>query len=167
MSANITKPTLHFLCGQMAAGKSTLSKALAEQGNAILICEDIWLARLYPTEIASFDDYLIYSARLKEIMKPHLTDLLRQGNHVVLDFPANVPRQRQWFRDIAEAAGAQHVLHFVDTPEALCKAQLQQRNRERPDGSMVMSEEEFDHITTFFVAPADAEQFNIVRHSRP
>jgi len=32
---------------------------------------------------------------------------------------------------------------------------------------MVMSEEDFDHITSFFVPPADAEQFNIVRYPRP
>jgi len=82
-----TKPTLHFLCGKMATGKSTLYNALAVEKNAVLICEDLWLSRLYPTEIASFDNYLMYSARPKDIMKPHLTDLLRQGTCVVLDFP--------------------------------------------------------------------------------
>ena len=161
---NNARPTLHFICGKMAAGKSTLSKSLATQWNAVLICEDIWLSRLYPDEISSFDDYLKYSARLKEILKPHLLDLLRQGTHLVLDFPANVPRQRQWFRDIVDAAGADHVLHFVDTPDAVCKAQLQKRNREKPDGSMLMSEEQFDQITAFFVAPADGELFNIIRY---
>lgn len=166
-STHKASPTLHFLCGKMAAGKSTLSKSLAAQWNAVLICEDIWLSRLYPDEISTFDDYLKYSARLKDILKPHLLDLLRQGMCVVLDFPANVPRQRQWLRDIADAAGVEHVLHFVDTPDAVCKAQLQKRNRERPDGSMVMSEEEFDRITSFFVPPADAEQFNIIRYAQP
>ena len=34
-------PTLHFMCGKMAAGKSTLAKKLAEQHGAILICEDL------------------------------------------------------------------------------------------------------------------------------
>ena len=165
---NETNPSaaLHLLCGKMAAGKSTLSRVLAAKWHAVLICEDIWLSRLYPTEIASFDDYMLYSARLKEIMQPHLTDLLRQGNCVVLDFPANVPRQRQWFRDIAEAAGVQYVLHFVDTPDVMCKSQLQKRNREKPDGSMVMSEEDFDHITSFFVPPAESEAFNVIRYPR-
>lgn len=166
-STNKATPTLHFLCGKMAAGKSTLSKTLAAQWSAVLICEYIWLSRLYPDEISSFDDYLTYSARLKEVLKPHLVDLLSQGNSLVLDFPANVPRQRQWFRDIANAAGAEHVLHFVDTPDALCKAQLQKRNREKPEGSMCMSEQEFDHITSFFVPPAAAELFNIVHYARP
>ena len=32
-------PTLHFMCGKMAAGKSTLARKLAEQHDAILICD--------------------------------------------------------------------------------------------------------------------------------
>jgi len=42
-------PTLHFMCDKMAAGKSTLSRRLAEQHEAVLICEDIRLQQLYPT----------------------------------------------------------------------------------------------------------------------
>lgn len=154
-------PTMHFLCGKMAAGKSTLSKKLAAEFEAILICEDLWLSRLYADEIHTFDDYLKYSARLKEVLTPHLLDLLKQGNSVVLDFPGNVPRQRQWFRTIFEAAGADHVLHFVDVPDDLCRMRLQKRNMENPPGSKVMSQEEFTHITSFFVPPTGAEQFNI------
>jgi uridine kinase len=66
------RPTLHFLCGKMAAGKSTLSQKLATQLKAVLICEDIWLAQLYAGQIDTFDDYLKYSARLKDTLKPHL-----------------------------------------------------------------------------------------------
>ena len=32
---------------------------------------------------------------------------------------------------------------------------------------MVMSEEAFDHITSFFVAPTDAELFNVSCYERP
>jgi predicted kinase len=160
-------PTLHFFCGKMAAGKSTLSRKLAAESGAILVCEDLWLSKLYADEIHSFDDYLKYSARLKEILAPHLVDLLRQGNSVVLDFPGNVPRQRQWFRSIFEAAGTAHVLHFIDVPDALCKAQLQTRNREKPPGSKPMSEQEFDHITAYFVPPAGDEGFSIRLYRAP
>src|SRR5271167_3080913 len=96
------KPTLHFLCGKMAAGKTTLSKKLAAQHCAVLICEDIWLQRMFAGEIASFDDYLKYSARLKTVVAPHVIELLRHGVSVVLDFPANVPKARAWMRGIFE-----------------------------------------------------------------
>jgi predicted kinase len=159
--ATAQEPTLHFFCGKMAAGKSTLSKALAAELNAVLVCEDLWLSRLYADGIQTFDDYLKYAARLKEVLAPHLVQLLRQGNSVVLDFPGNVPRQREWFRKVFEAAGAAHVLHFIDVPDALCKEQLHKRNREQPPGSKVMSDAEFEHITAYFVPPSEAEGFNI------
>ena len=159
-----SKPTLHFFCGKMAAGKSTRSAQLATELQAILVCEDLWLSRLYPDEIQTFNDYLKYAARLKEVLAPHLIVLLQQGNSVVLDFPGNVPAQRQWFRTIFEAADADHVLHYVEVSDDVCKTQLKRRNRERPPGSKVMTEYEFDHITSFFVAPGAAEGFNVQWH---
>jgi predicted kinase len=153
--------TLHFMCGKMAAGKSTLSRQLAEREGAILICADLWLQQLYPTEIANFDDYLVYVRRLKAVVEPHVTALLRHGVPVVLDFPANVPTARAWIRGILDAAGAGHVLHVVDTPRERCIEQLLKRNAERPPGSMPMTVEQFDAIGALFVAPSADEGFTI------
>jgi len=44
-------PTLHLLCGKIAAGKSTLAKELVAEHAAILLSEDTWLAQLYPGEV--------------------------------------------------------------------------------------------------------------------
>jgi predicted kinase len=145
----------------MAAGKSTLAKKLAEQHGAILICEDLWLQQLYPTEIRGFDDYLVYARRLKAVIAPHVKALLAQGLSVVLDFPANVPAQRAWFRELIAASGADHLMHFVDPGRERCIEQLEQRNREQPPGSMPMSVEQFEAISALFVAPADDEGFEL------
>ncbi len=156
-------PTLHFMCGKIAAGKSTLSRQLAAQHGAVLICEDIWLQQLYPTEIRGFDEYLPYARRLKAVVAPHVLQLLRAGVSVVLDFPANVPAQRAWFRSLLDDAGAGvgHVMHFVDTPHARCIEQLYQRNRDKPPGSMAMSVEQFEAISALFVPPAPDEGFTV------
>jgi predicted kinase len=159
-----TDPILHFFCGKMASGKTTLSKKLKSDHNAILISEDIWLSKLYPEEISTFDDYLRYSSRLKPIVSQHVQDMLAHGISVVLDFPGNVPSQRQWFRSIFEAAKVNHVLHYIVAPDSLCKAQLCKRNAEQPEGSMVMSEAEFDYITAYFQPPTTDENFNITTY---
>jgi predicted kinase len=145
----------------MASGKTTLSRKLVEQHHAILICEDLWLQRMFPTEIRNFDDYLGYSKRLKTVIAPHVVELLSKGVSVVLDFPANTPASRSWMRGIFESADAAHVLHFVDTPNERCIEQLQKRNREKPEGSMEMTTEQFEHITSFFVPPQSDEGFHI------
>ena len=49
---------LIFFCGKMGAGKSTESKKVATERNAVLISEDEWLSELYPNQITSFDDYI-------------------------------------------------------------------------------------------------------------
>jgi shikimate kinase len=45
------KAKLLFLCGKMAAGKSTLSRELAGRENAVLLVQDEFLERLFPGEI--------------------------------------------------------------------------------------------------------------------
>lgn len=51
------KNKLYLMCGKMASGKSTLSKKLAEENNAILLSEDEILKKLYPDEIKSYQNY--------------------------------------------------------------------------------------------------------------
>jgi predicted kinase len=157
-------PILHFFCGKIASGKTTLSKQLALDHHAILIGEDLWLSKLYPEEISTFDDYLKYSSRLKSVVSQHVQDILTQGISVVLDFPGNVPSQRQWFRSIFEAANVNHVLHYIVASDSLCKAQLHKRNTEKPEGSTIVSEAEFDYITAYFKPPIADEGFNIIRY---
>lgn len=162
--ASPSSAVLHFMCGKMAAGKTTLARRLAEEHGALLICEDLWLQRLYPVEIAGFADYLQYSQRLQQVIGPHVTHLLRHGLSVVMDFPANIPASRQWMRSLFEAAGAGHVLHFVDTPVQRCLQQLEKRNHERPEGSMPMSEADFHAISALFQPPTAEEGFILQRH---
>lgn len=59
----------------MGAGKTTRSKVMASEENTVLISEDDWLSTLYPDEIRTLDDYLIYSSRLKTLIAPHVTDI--------------------------------------------------------------------------------------------
>jgi AAA domain len=85
---------------------------------------------------------------------------------VVLDFPGNTRVQRLWFREIFERANVEHELHFIDVPNDVCKRQLRQRSATLPAGSAWTTDAEFDAITAFFQAPADDEQFNVIRHER-
>ena len=118
---------LYFMCGKMAAGKSTHSKALARVHHAVLLVQDDWLSALYPGEILVIADFVRCSARLRDALSPHIVDLLARGMSVVLDFPGNTRIQRQWFRDLFERARVPHELHFIDAADDTCKRQLKQR----------------------------------------
>jgi hypothetical protein len=62
---------------------------------------------------------------------------------VALNFPGNTLIYRLWMRGLFEAAGANHRLHFLDTPDAICKARLKQRNANGTH-PFTATEEDFD-----------------------
>jgi len=156
--------TLHLLCGKIAAGKSTLAASLTKDEKAVLIVEDAWLAGLYPDEILSIADYVRSAARLRAVVGPHVAALLRAGPSVVLDFPANTAANRAWMREIIDQSGADHVLHWLDTPDAICRDRLRARNA-AGDHAFAASDAEFETISRYFEAPRDSEGFHIKRYT--
>src|SRR5262245_44073318 len=157
-------PTLHFFCGKAGAGKTTVASSLAKEHGSILLSEDIWLLQLYGEEMKTFDDYLRVSKKLKAIVGPLAVDLLRSGQSVVLDFQANTRSGRSWCRSLFEQASADHVLHFVNTSDAVCLERIAKRNVERPPGSHHLTQEDFFHISSFFQPPQEAEGFNVKQY---
>jgi len=158
--------TLYFLCGKMAAGKSTLARELARTRNAVLLVQDELLEALYPGEIRDIPDFVRCSGRVRDAVSDLICELLSRGISVVLDFPGNTRTQRAWFRQLFERASARHELHFIDAADDLCKRQLRQRSAKLPAGSAWTTDAEFDAVTSHFLAPAEDESFNVVRHER-
>jgi predicted kinase len=161
-----TAAKLIFLCGRMAAGKSTLATDLAKRENAILFVQDEFLEALFPGEITDLRGLVKCSSRLRKALAPHVCGLLSRGISVVLDFPGNTKVQRAWFRELIEGASVEHELHFVDTSDALCKGQLADRSKSLPAGAPWTTEAEFAAVTAYFQPPSEDEHFNVVRHVR-
>jgi predicted kinase len=154
--------TLYLVCGKPAAGKSTLCQRLAMRPMTVMINEDRWLSALFADQLATVPDYIERSARLRGVMGEHVITLLRTGVSVVLDFPANTPNLRRWMRSLFESAGAEHELHFLDVPDAVCKQRLQNRNAE---GSHVFAptDEHYDQVVRYFLAPSPDEGFKVTQ----
>ena len=150
----------------MASGKSTLARQISDKHSSILISEDVMLAELYPNEIINLSTYVQFSERLKSCMKPILIDLLRSGASVVLDFPANTVKQREWLKDIYVQADSQCEFHYLDTSHATCKAQLEERVVKEPERHATDTAEMYDAITKYFETPLSTEGFEIISHKR-
>jgi len=156
-------PTLHLVCGKIAAGKSTLTAKLGDADATIVIAEDDWLGSLYADQMTSIQDFVRCSNNLRNAMSPHIVSLLNAGTSVVLDFQANTIESREWMMAIIRETGVAHQLHHLDVPDEVCKARLRERN-EQGDHPFVVSEDQFDQITEHFVAPTSSEGFNVVLH---
>lgn len=154
-----SKPTLHFICGKLASGKTSLAKQIAKEKHAVLIGEDVWLSKLFPGEITSFRDYLNCSSRFRNVIAPHVESILRNGMSVVFNFAGNIPQERKWVRSIFESADVDHMLQYIIASNTLCKTQLRIRNETKPEGSKMTTEEEFYEIKKYFVPPTQEEFF--------
>ncbi len=158
-----TSPTLHMMCGKIAAGKSTLAAQLAQMDSTVLIAEDDWLGALFSDQMTSPKDYMRCSTKLQTVMAPHIASLLRAGVSVILDFPANTVAQRAWMRGILEATGAQDQMHLLTPPDDVCLARLRARNA-KGDHPFAVTDEQFHQFSNHFVAPSEEEGFTIVAH---
>lgn len=152
--------TLHLVCGKIAAGKSTLMRALAREASTVLISEDKMLATLFPGEIQSLADYVRCTTKLRGALQGLIRDVLAAGSSVVLDFPANTIATRSWMKTLLADIPVAHCLHYLDVSDEECKRRLRRRNEEGVH-QFSTSEAEFDLITQFFVPPAEAEGFNV------
>ena len=156
------KGTLTFFCGKMGAGKTTKSKALALEKNAVLISEDEWLSAHYPDQINSFDDYLAHSARIKVFVKLHVQSILQTGTSVVMDFPANTIKHRAWFNQLCHEIECNHELIYLNLSNEQCLLRIAQRRNEQPERAQFDNEAVFYHVTNFFEPPSTNEGLKII-----
>jgi|JI8StandDraft_1071087.scaffolds.fasta_scaffold128387_2 adenylate kinase family enzyme len=155
------KGTLVFFSGKMGAGKSTYSKKIATELNAILLSEDEWLSSIYPEEIKIFEDYIKYSARLKPLLRTHIQSILNSGLSVVLDFPGNTIKQRAWFKEIFTNENIPHKLIYLKAENQICLKRLEKRRQTFPERSKFDNEEVFNQVTSYFQEPTEDEGFNM------
>jgi len=156
-----TKGTLIFFCGKMGSGKTTLSRKVAAQMQAILLSEDEWLKTLYADEIENLEDYIKYSSRLKPLLKTHVQNILSSGISVVMDFPGNTEKQRAWFKEIYTEYGFPHKLIYLEASDGLCLKQIKMRRKTHPDRAQFDTEAVFHHVTGYFQPPLEQECFNV------
>ncbi|MEN8658820.1 ATP-binding protein [Marivita sp.] len=157
------EPTLHMFCGKIAAGKSTLAGKLAQHPGTVMIAEDAWLFGLFGDQMSTGADFVRVSGKLRGVLGPHISALLKAGVSVVFDSQANTLDARLWMRSLFEAAGADHRLHVLDAPDEVCLARLRTRN---DDGShpFQVTEAQFHQFTEYYVPPTEAEGFRLVMH---
>lgn len=160
---SVKRGTLHMLCGKIATGKSTLAARLVAEHGAVLVVEDDWLQPLFGDQMRTGADFLHYSGRLRAAMGPHIVALLEAGVTVVLDFQANTIDSRTWMRTLIEGTGADHIMHVLDTPDAVCLDRLHARNASG-DHPFQVTDDMFHRFAKHFVPPSEEEGFTILIH---
>jgi predicted kinase len=129
---------LYILCGVAFAGKSTLSKKIAEQKDATLVSQDaLWFekAKEWNLDEDSDKDW----ERVRQVSKRTVEEELAKGGSVVFDDINLTYRERDELRQIAKKYNAMAVVVYVDTPRQT-QLQRQEKNVSTKDRHQVKQE---------------------------
>lgn len=112
------------------------------------------------TEVAQF---LERSRRVRQ----HV--ILKLGVSAVFELAANPVAGPTWVRSVYEAAGADHLLHMLDTPVDECRRRVHERNATKPEdprgaatSSATSATGTFDGVCPLIVPPSAAEGFRVI-----
>lgn len=146
-------PTLHLIHGYLGAGKSTFSRALADEKDALRLCPDeVLVARHGPQPV---DDFGVNWRDIKLEMWRQAEVALAQGQDVVLDFGFWKREERDAARAAAARLGVEVVLYHVQSDPAVARARVIERSGK--PGQLMIDGAAFDTLHARFETLADDE----------
>lgn len=151
---------IYFVCGFIGSGKTTYSKALADQHGAFRLSIDEWMIPLYGEHMERevFDRRL---ATLQELFKESALQLFALSVPVIFDFGFWRKADRDSFSDWATKVGIKSEVHYLDVSFDTCKQRAFARNSDLNGKSYEMTSEMLDLFWSWFEPPASNE--NVVR----
>jgi predicted kinase len=146
--------TLFLMVGYPGSGKTTASKLIHEQTDAVHIWADHERHKMFESPNHSQGESQKLYASLND-----LTDkLLAEGKSVIFDTNFNFYKDRQLLRSIADKHNAKTIIVWVTTPLDLSRARATQHSHGRETrvwGNMPLSD--FERIVSHLQPPHDDE----------
>lgn len=162
---------IYIIGGLPGAGKTTYSKNLAEEKNAIVLSTDVWMSDLFWMDHTPGVDAkwaLERSSRCEKRMLQTCIDLARVGTSSILDIGfVNLKWRQRTYNTLDQAAVAFEV-HFLDVDRDTRWQRVQKRNAEKGDTySFDVTEEMLDFMDKVY-DPIKAEEMNgVLRIIKP
>jgi predicted kinase len=118
--------TAYVMVGFAGAGKTTLARRLAAEKGAIRFTPDEWMESLFADSLPH-DDFSLFFGRVCSLVWDVASQLLLQGQDVVLDIGFWTFESREHARARIAQLGAKAELIFVDCDEDLLIERLMNR----------------------------------------
>lgn len=153
----MSKPILYLMVGYPGAGKTTISKLIAERTGAVHLWADEQRHKMFdqPTHTES------ESIQLYEYLNHRANELLANGHSVVFDTNFNFASDRHKLQDIAKQNDALSKVVWMTTPVKVAHDRAVHSPIERNGYMVGMTEEQFDAIISKLEPPTKNE--NIIK----
>lgn len=152
---------IHLICGHTGAGKSTYTRQLAEQRNAIYFSLDDWTKTLYFPDIEGEIELSWMLARIERceaIMWSLCKQLIQRNSEVIFDLGLSKYSHRQKFRDLAAAQNVGCQLHYITADKNTRLQRVLARNTTKPKTySFDVSTEMFEFMENWVEEPNSDE----------
>ena len=149
------RPTLFLTVGLPGAGKTTRARELARERSILRLTPDDWMAPLFGHNDA---------AGRRDILEGRMLwvahEVLGSGASVILDFGCWSPDERYAIRAIAELAGADFTIEYLELPEAERRARCDRRWAQAPETTFEMTSEDHDRFVSLCQPPSASELAN-------
>ena len=152
--------TVHLISGLPCSGKTTYSRALQADLNAVLFILDRWL-------ITAFERYAIADVGYPEHVRRVLAcrtliwedaaQFLTRGVDVILDDGFFYREHRMRVGDQARAIGAAVTVHHLDAPLDVLQSRLEDRNAHLPRFNFLIEPETLSSFIDMYERPSPDE----------
>jgi predicted kinase len=153
--------TVHVVFGPQGAGKSTYSRRLADEIQAVRFSIDEWMNQLYGPDVPKPLNFAWVMERVRRCEKriwATASEFARNGGDVVLDLGFMKIESRSEFVTLAQACALPVRLHFIDAPHDVRRRRVLARNSEKGETfSFEVTPAMFDFMEKEFQRPTDVE----------
>lgn len=152
---------VHLICGSTGSGKTTYSKKLAQDLDGIHFSIDEWMVTLFGDDAPkALNPEWIFprTSRCEERIWAMTVQLSNLGIHSVLDLGFQKKAHRQKFMTLAQEAGIDVQLHYLDVETSERWKRVQKRNDEQGETyQMKITRSMFDYVETIWEPPGAEE----------
>ncbi len=125
--------------GFAGAGKTTFSKQLERDKNAVRFSPDEWMIARHGHNPPA-DLFAEYLTQVKVYIRQAAAAALREGRRVIFDFGFWSRAERDECRNFAEDAGVSSILYHVYADRDVMRNRALKRTADLPSGALVIDE---------------------------
>ena len=119
---------LYLIFGKICSGKTTYSKKLCEENNAILLSVDEIMLSLFD-QCCGRELHMEYERRIKDYLFTKSLEIIEKGFDVVLDWGFWTKEERNATKDFYKSRNIDCELHYIEIDDETWKYRLNKRNK--------------------------------------